>query len=396
MPDARPEGAAPRNYRAFLSYDHDDKRLAHELHRKLESYRIDRDLVGRASATGNVPRSLSPIFLDRAELAAGRQLGDELDAALESSDFLIVVCSQFAAQSQYVNNEVRRFKQMGRSDRIIPYILSGEPGDPKRECFMPALKYQVRPDGTLGDGHDEIIGADARAQGDGPELAQHKVAARLMGVKLDEILRRAQVAERLRDMAESPQITPAVICTAIAGAVGPGDLIVDEALTSGRWLRAALGARNTPQNWLAHRGSALGWGLPAAVGAKLADPERRVMCVHGDGSFLFGVHALWTAARERLGVAVVIADNSGYEILRAGMEGLTGRPEGNWPGLALTDPPLDLVAIARGFGATAERIEHRDELAGALNDVWERAEGGPAVLVVPVSGRTPPVGYPLR
>ncbi len=196
MPDARPVGAAPRIYRAFLSYDHDDKRFAYALHKKLESYRIDRDLVGRASATGNVPRTLRPIFLDRAELAAGRQLGDELDAALEASDFLIVVCSEFAAQSHYVNNEVRRFKQMGRGDRIIPYILSGEPGDPKRECFMPALKYQVRPDGTLGDGHDEIIGADARAQGDGPELALHKVVARVIGVKLDEILRRAQVAER--------------------------------------------------------------------------------------------------------------------------------------------------------------------------------------------------------
>ncbi len=170
--------------------------------------------------------------------------------------------------------------------------------------------------------------------------------------------------------------------------------MVDEALTSGRWLRTALGRRD-PTNWLAHRGSALGWGLPAAVGAKLADPDRRVMCVHGDGSFLFGVHALWTAARERLGVAVVVADNGGYEILRAGLEGLTGRPEGGWPGLAIADPPLDLVAISRGFGANAERVEHRDQLGDALRDLWRRAEGGPAVLVVPVTGRTPAVGYPV-
>ncbi len=190
-------------------------------------------------------------------------------------------------------------------------------------------------------------------------------------------------------------ISPAAFCRAIAAAVQPDDLIVDEALTSGRWLRSVLVERNTPDNWLAHRGSALGWGLPAAVGAKLADPSRRVMCVHGDGSFLFGVHALWTAARERLGVAVVVADNSGYEILRAGLEGLTGDDDRGWPGLALTDPTIDLVAISRGFGASAERISSGDELDAALSDLWRRAESGPAVLVVPVSGRTPPVGYPI-
>ena len=206
---------------------------------------------------------------------------------------------------------------------------------------------------------------------------------------------RDAMVERLRELGEAPALTAPVFSAGIAGAVGPDDLIVDEALTSGRWLRTALGGRNNPRNWLAHRGSALGWGLPAAVGAKLADPSRRVMCVHGDGSFLFGVHALWTAARERLGLAVVVADNSGYEILRAGMEGLTGRAEGAWPGLALTDPKVDLVAISRGFGASAERIEHRDQLADALADVWRRAESGPAVLVVPVTGRTPPIGYPV-
>jgi thiamine pyrophosphate-dependent acetolactate synthase large subunit-like protein len=96
-----------------------------------------------------------------------------------------------------------------------------------------------------------------------------------------------------------------------------------------------------------------------------------------------------------LGVAVVVADNGGYEILRAGLEGLTGRPEGGWPGLAIADPRLDLVAISRGFGASAERIEHRDRLGDALEDLWKRAEAGPAVLVVPVSGRTPAVGYPV-
>ena len=163
--------------------------------------------------------------------------------------------------------------------------------------------------------------------------------------------------------------------------------------------RGAACARSSgprrPGTWLAHRGSALGWGLPAAVGAALADPGRRVMALQGDGSLLFGVSALWTAAHEGIGLALVVADNAGYEILRAGLEGMTGRAEGDWPGLRLDGPLLDLAAICRGFGASAARVDDPDALPAALDDLWTRAQGGPAVLVVGVEGRTAPVGYPL-
>ena len=168
----------------------------------------------------------------------------------------------------------------------------------------------------------------------------------------------------------------------------------NEALTSTRALRSVI-SRRTGATWLAHRGSALGWGLPAAVGAKLADPGRRVMALQGDGGLLFGAQALWSAAHEGLGLALVVADNGGYEILRAGLEGLTGRPEGAWPGLALADPPLGLEEICRGYGASAARAERRADLPEAFADLWRRAERGPAALVVAVEGRTPAVGYPL-
>lgn len=120
------------------------------------------------------------------------------------------------------------------------------------------------------------------------------------------------------------------------------------------------------------------------------------MALQGDGSLVFGLPALWTAARERAPVALVVADNGGYEILRAGMEGLTGRPEGAWPGLAIDDPPLDIPSLCRGFGASAAVVERRGDLPGALADLWRRARGGPAALVVRVRGRTAPVGYPLE
>jgi thiamine pyrophosphate-dependent acetolactate synthase large subunit-like protein len=173
----------------------------------------------------------------------------------------------------------------------------------------------------------------------------------------------------------------------------PRDVLVDEGLTSTRPLRSLAHGRR-PGTWFAHRGSALGWGLPAAVGAAMALPGRRVMAVQGDGSLVFGAPAIWTAANEGVPLALVVADNGGYEILRAGLEGLTGRARGPWPGLAL--PGLDAAAVCRGFGASVARVDAPADLPDAMRDLWRRASaGGPAVLVAGVVPGGPPVGHPL-
>ncbi len=189
-------------------------------------------------------------------------------------------------------------------------------------------------------------------------------------------------------------ITGAALSAAIGDGIAAADLLVDEGITATRDLRVAMGHRDVG-SCMWHRGSALGWGLPAAVGAAVADPTRRVVCTQGDGSLMFGVQALWTAAHERCRIALVVGDNAGYEILRAGMEGLTGMPDGGWPGLVVTDPDLDIAAICRGFGASAEDVTDPAALPGAVADVLARAADGPAVLVARVEGRTPAVGGPL-
>ena len=182
-------------YRAFLSYSHRDKSWAQWLHHALESTRIDKDLVSRATRVGPVPRALRPIFRDREDFSAGHSLAEQTVVALEASKFLIVICSPNAAQSHYVNEEIRRFKMLGRAERVLAVIVDGEPGDPARECFPPALRYKVGADGEISEEREEPIAADARAQGDGKEIARQKVLAGLLGLGLDEIVRRA---ERLR------------------------------------------------------------------------------------------------------------------------------------------------------------------------------------------------------
>jgi benzoylformate decarboxylase len=244
--------------------------------------------------------------------------------------------------------------------------------------------------GVPGDVAAALDGLLARLGPPDPAWAGRRAAA-------ERATAQARVAARARVAAGAGgegAVSPEAFASAVAGAVGPDDLLVDEALTSGRALRAVVPPRRTG-TWLAHRGSALGWGLPAAVGAALADRGRRVMAVQGDGGLLFGVHALWTAAHERLPLALAVADNGGYEILRAGLEGMTGRARGDWPGLALDAPRLDVAGICAGFGASAARVDDPGALPAALDDLWARAAGGPAVLVVGVAGRTAPVGYPL-
>jgi tetratricopeptide (TPR) repeat protein len=189
----------PFKYRAFLSYSHRDQAWAKWLHAALESYRIDKELSGRATAAGPVPNTLRPIFRDREDFSAGHSLNDHTLAALEAAKFLIVVCSPNAAQSEYVNEEVRRFKMLGRAARVIPVIVGGKPGDAVGECFPPALCHKVAADGAITDEREEPIAADARPAGDGKEIAKQKVVAALLGVGLDEILRRAEKARKRRN-----------------------------------------------------------------------------------------------------------------------------------------------------------------------------------------------------
>ena len=100
--------------------------------------------------------------------------------------------------SHYVNEEVRLFKALGRAERVIPIIIDGEPGDSARECFPSAVIYNVGSDGQISTTRSEPIAADARQEGDGPEIAIEKVIAGLLGVGLDEIRRRAVHAQRRR------------------------------------------------------------------------------------------------------------------------------------------------------------------------------------------------------
>jgi len=172
-------------YRAFISYSHIDESWAAWLHKSLESYRVPRRLVGTTGSHGVVPARLTPIFRDRDELSSGIDLSTKITEALADSASLLVICSPAAAQSKWVNEEIRHFRSLGRK-RIYSVIVDGDPQstDPQTACFPAALLEHENGDSG------EPLAADVRQWADGKSLAKLKLAAGILGVRLDELRQR--------------------------------------------------------------------------------------------------------------------------------------------------------------------------------------------------------------
>lgn len=178
-------------YWAFISYSSGDRRTAAWLHRRLEGYSIPKQLRGASLREGLViGRKLRPVFRDRDELPSTADLGETISAALRDSWCLIVLCSSSAAASQWVNTEIKEFRELGRGDRIFPLIVGGEPNAarPEEECFPPALR----------DRGVDTLGGDLRPEGDGRERSLIKILAAILEVDFDQLYRRHERITRRR------------------------------------------------------------------------------------------------------------------------------------------------------------------------------------------------------
>jgi benzoylformate decarboxylase len=163
----------------------------------------------------------------------------------------------------------------------------------------------------------------------------------------------------------------------------PHTLVVEEAVRSSPAFLEGYCAR--PGGLLRTAGGSLGWGVPAALGAQMADPRRPVVAVVGDGCLHFTPQALWTGVRQRLPVLVVVLNNRKYLAVEAGVRRLLGgKTAPGTPGVDLSG--IDHAAVARGYGAGGLRVEGREELGDVLREGFQRAlqEGRPYLVDVPV------------
>ena len=175
-----------KEYFAFISYKREDEKWAKWLQQKLEHYQLPVNVRKENTA---LPQTIRPIFKDTSELAAG-VLAEEIRNALENSKFLIVICSPRAAQSEWVGKEVQAFIDMGRSDKIIPFIIGGTPfsQNSEEECFPSALLKLPKEQELLGVNINEM----------GRDAAVVKVVAHMFGLKFDTLWQRYEREQKRR------------------------------------------------------------------------------------------------------------------------------------------------------------------------------------------------------
>jgi acetolactate synthase-1/2/3 large subunit len=218
-------------------------------------------------------------------------------------------------------------------------------------------------------------------------LAEYAGAADALVALADELAPGsiAPDAELSRPQLPSGALT-AVSVADVVGALMPENVIVvDESNTSSIPLTAAT-AGAPAHDWLTLTGGAIGYGIPAAVGAAVAAPDRPVLNLESDGSAMYTISGLWTQARENLDVTTVIYNNGAYDILRLELQRVG---VGSAPGpkaldlLDLSRPTIDFVKIAEGVGVPARRATTVEEFTDALGAAF--AEPGPHLIdaVVP-------------
>ena len=184
---------------------------------------------------------------------------------------------------------------------------------------------------------------------------------------------------------ETPLPSGALNHESIARALGAllpeNAIVVDESVTTGRgFFPFTAGA--PPHDWMTNMGGSIGYGTPVGTGAAVACPDRKVICLEGDGSAMYTLQSLWTQARESLDVTTVIFANRSYQILKGELANVGAGNPGR-KALDMLDidrPTLDWVSLARGMGVPGSRVGNVDELCKAFAAAMKSA--GPKLIEV--------------
>jgi len=184
-------------------------------------------------------------------------------------------------------------------------------------------------------------------------------------------------------VADRSPIHPMALMRAIGRLLPAEAVVIDETVSSGVGLRRFLKSDDA-QSFFGLRGGGIGWGLPAAIGVKLALPHRPVVALIGDGSAMYTIQGLWTAAREKLNMVFVIINNYSYRILKQrtnAMKALAAQAD-TYVGMDLDRPRVDFLLVARGLGLTA----HKAHTLGDFGDLLRQALAaeGPTLIDVEV------------
>jgi benzoylformate decarboxylase len=193
--------------------------------------------------------------------------------------------------------------------------------------------------------------------------------------------RRATLVEQISKNKDRSPIDPDWLALTVVDAMPDNGILVDEGLTSSRHINALRPHRDR-YGYHALASGGIGWGLPAAVGVSLANPDRPVVCFSGDGSAMYSIQALWTAAHHKLPLTVVIVNNGGYRIIKQRLLAFHG--DDHYVGMDFVDPKVDFTAMAKALGLEAFRISDAGELKPKLSAAFRTP--GPRLIEIMVDG----------
>ncbi len=174
---------------------------------------------------------------------------------------------------------------------------------------------------------------------------------------------------------------PLALVHAVSQAVPDDVVVIDEAISSAPGIRNFFRCTD-PKSFFGLRGGGIGWGLPAALGVKLALPGRPVVALVGDGSAMYTAQALWTAAHDSIAVVYVIFNNASYRILKERTKALKGfsAEDDTYVAMDLDKPLIDYIGLARSLGVAGERVEKAADVGAAVGRALK--SGGPALIDV--------------
>jgi benzoylformate decarboxylase len=217
-----------------------------------------------------------------------------------------------------------------------------------------------------------------------------RASERLAATRKTIAAQRAELVAKARADAGKQPIRPLALLQAIGEALPAEAVVIDETISSGFGLRQFLKSDDN-RSFYGLRGGGIGWGLPAAIGVKLAQPERPVVALIGDGSAMYTCQALWTAAHDRIAVVFIILNNSSYRILKQRTNALKGHAAqtDRYVGMDLDNPAIDFIGLARSLGVAANRAHTVEEVLSHLRSGL--AGDGPVLIDVAIDRSFKPV-----
>src|ERR1700712_304506 len=248
------------------------------------------------------------------------------------------------------------------------HIILVEANDPVAFFAYPNKPSMLKPDGCevhrmTENGDNSVAALEALASAVGAKPANVKPQTAVELVKPTGALNHASIAQ------------------AIAMAMPENAIMVDESVTTGRGF-FPLTAGAAPHDWIQNLGGSIGYATPVGTGAAIACPDRKVICMVGDGSAMYTLQSLWTQAREGLNVLTIVFANRIYQILRGEFDGVGAGEPGQraLDMLKLDRPTLDFVSLARGMGVPGRAVSNVDDFVKALAEGV--AERGPRLIEV--------------